>query len=1353
MAGPTPTCSAIVSHTAAFLAELVADPLLRRHLLSAAAAAGGGQQHPAATLQALSLVSDALDTAASCSPSPSSLRAAERLLRSLPAATPLSCLLLALARAARRGAGAAAAVLDLFALDPALARHELAPAAFEALFAPRLLPVMRHFAARRAAAAARTKGEEGGSDEATPMRVLSLMSGAQAQEMRALEREYDKVLDANCRAYALYLKRILEAGEPSSPAVSSPLPQPLPPPELVFGVEDDDDSRGDEDTAPENDESAASSQSELRDNPMWAETEEQPGDLYPRRQGSVKGRRDLLRPPSLYPQRVPPHLIVQQQQALPEKIAASPLSSKQPRPRADAGQLSPEPASFPVRCDAAAVDPLQPLPTPKDFVCPITSQVFDDPVTLETGQTYERRAIQEWLDRGNATCPITRQRLHGAQLPKTNYVLKRLIGAWRDQRRTPSPSSSPSPSPPPATPPPAPATAMAGDSPAPPFPLPVKAAAASSPSPDANTSASAPSPTSVIAQASLESAVAELRAAVSCLCTSEDLAQSERSVLKIERLWRDATAGGADAEPAILAALARPAVLNGFVEILFNSVSAQVLRVAVFLLAELASRDDAVVQTLTRVDSDVDCLAALFKKGLAEAAVLICLLSPAPEQLVEMDLAEALVATIRRGGGDEDPLKMCVSPKAASVILLSQILVEDAAAAADDDSSSTPPVPRSALMSERFIRSLAASLEAEPVEERLAAMRILLRCIWEDGHCRRSIAEKASLGAVLDAFHAVGDADKIDIVRFLYELLKLKKRSAAERLLRTIKEGGSFSMMHTLLVYLQSAPPEHSPVVAGLLLQLDLLVEPRKISMYREEALDCLIQCLKNADFPRCQLLAAETIMCLPGRFSSSGRPLARSTLLKLARVKERYRQSQDLSAARADGEDEMEEGKAASEWERKAAYAVVSHEFGLVFEALSECLRTKNAELFTTSLVCAAWLVHMLSLLPDTGVLGAARVCLLRQFVVVLRSAKHGSDRVLAMVALRSFMNDRGRFFFLLLLLLLLHVSELNLGMCKFVEGMHDITTYIKDVLRTLRELKKSSGLAFEMLKLLSDGQESSVDMWSHKEINQEHSKAITSLSVLHSESEEKLYSGSLDRSIRAWQLRDGVLRCVEVHDTRDPVQSLAVASAVACFVPQGAGVKVLSWGSGSSRVVNANKYVRSMALVHGKLFCGCSDGSVQEIDLASGTLGVIQPGSKRILGKASPVYALQAHGGLLYTGGTPSSSSAASADGGGGAAVKVWSCANYGLVGSMATAAEARSLVVSADLVYVASRAAAVEIWSREKLARIGTLQAGGRVQCMAVDADGDVLVVGTSDGKIQVRPVQRIYYFLHCIELGTE
>lgn len=384
--------------------------------------------------------------------------------------------------------------------------------------------------------------------------------------------------------------------------------------------------------------------------------------------------------------------------------------------------------------------------TPKDFVCPITSQVFDDPVTLETGQTYERCAIQEWLDRGNATCPITRQRLHGAQLPKTNYVLKRLIATWRDQNpatpTTPAPAAA-------ATPP------RSMESPAP-FKI-------NSPSPDtAGSQASAPSPTSVISQASLESAVGELRAAVSCLCTSEELVESEKSVLRIERLWREAGA----AEQAFFSALAKPAVINGFVEILFNSVSAQVLQVAVFLLAELASRDAAVVQTLTRVDSDVDCLVALFKKGLLEAVVLIYLLSPSPEQLIEMDMADALVSTIRQG--DEDALKMCVKPKAASVILLSQIIGEGGR-------GSKSLVPRSALVSERFVRSVAVSLEAEQVEERVAAVRILLRCIGEDGHCRSSIVEKSALGAVLDAFHVVSDADKLDIVRFLCELLKLKR--------------------------------------------------------------------------------------------------------------------------------------------------------------------------------------------------------------------------------------------------------------------------------------------------------------------------------------------------------------------------------------------------------------------------------------------------------------------------------------------------------------------------------------------------------------------------------------------------
>lgn len=44
-----------------------------------------------------------------------------------------------------------------------------------------------------------------------------------------------------------------------------------------------------------------------------------------------------------------------------------------------------------------------------------------------------------------------------------------------------------------------------------------------------------------------------------------------------------------------------------------------------------------------------------------------------------------------------------------------------------------------------------------------------------------------------------------------------------------------------------------------------------------------------------------------------------------------------------------------------------------------------------------------------------------------------------------------------------------------KLSEGMNVLTLHIKDIMKTMRELKKSSVIAYEMLKLLSDGKESS--------------------------------------------------------------------------------------------------------------------------------------------------------------------------------------------------------------------------------------------------------------------------------------
>ncbi|KAL0427020.1 UNVERIFIED_CONTAM: putative E3 ubiquitin-protein ligase LIN-1 [Sesamum latifolium] len=825
---------------------------------------------------------------------------------------------------------------------------------------------------------------------------------------------------------------------------------------------------------------------------------------------------------------------------------------------------------------------------PKDFVCPITTHVFDDPVTLETGQTYERKAIQEWIDRGNSTCPITRQKLSSTQLPKTNYVLKRLIASWQEQNQGSAVSQ-------------------------------FKVMQAK-----VGPEIRSVSPNSVISQATIDGTMSELRLATTDLCTSEILREAETAVLKIERFWEE---GNMQLE--MMSMLTKPPVINSFVEILFNSVDKQVLKATILLLTELGSRDVSVIQTLTAVDSDVECIVELFKKGLLEAVVLVHLLRPQATSLVEMDLVDYLLAVLGNKG-DDDSKKMCTNPRTASLILLGDIIRSSREAR-------LAKIVRS-IVATNAIERIVVSLQAEQVEERIAAVTILLRCVLEDGKCRNIIAEKAELAPVLEIFVRVNDAERFEIVHLLSELVKLNRRNLNEQILHLLKDEGTFSTMHNLLMYLQNTLQDQSPIVAGLLLQLDLLDEPRKMSIYREEAIDALISGLRNSEFPVAQISAAETVLSLQGRFSYSGKSLSRAILLKRAGLDRSYRAFMRKDKRRhnisADDQDTKEDEKSGEEWERRVAFALVSHEFGLLFE--------------------------------DTGVRGAARVCFLSHFVSVFKSQNNTEDRALSMLALNTFIRDP--------------------------EGLQGLGAHMKDILKGLRELKKSSIMAVQMLKVLSEEHDNSA-VWSSEgsELHLiqeicEHTKAVTSLSVLHSS--DKLYSGSLDRTVRVWVVSVEGIYCEQVQEMKDHINNLVVANNIACYIPQGAGVKVYSW-NGSSKLLNQQKYAKCLALVQGKVYCGCMDNSIQEIDLATGTLGIIQNGSKKLLGKAYPIYALQIHDGLIYA-------AAPSFD---GPNVKIWSTSNYSMVGSLQSTSEVRTMAVSSDLVYLGCKGGTVEVWCRKK------------------------------------------------------
>ncbi len=71
---------------------------------------------------------------------------------------------------------------------------------------------------------------------------------------------------------------------------------------------------------------------------------------------------------------------------------------------------------------------------PKELCCPISEELYKDPVLLvESGQTYSRESIEKWFEKGHRTCPLTGKELISTQLVP-NYVVKGLVQTWMEGR-------------------------------------------------------------------------------------------------------------------------------------------------------------------------------------------------------------------------------------------------------------------------------------------------------------------------------------------------------------------------------------------------------------------------------------------------------------------------------------------------------------------------------------------------------------------------------------------------------------------------------------------------------------------------------------------------------------------------------------------------------------------------------------------------------------------------------------------------------------------------------------------------------------------------------------------------------
>ena len=62
---------------------------------------------------------------------------------------------------------------------------------------------------------------------------------------------------------------------------------------------------------------------------------------------------------------------------------------------------------------------------PCEICCPITLEVFRDPVLAVDGFTYEREAILAWFATGSRTSPVTREEI--SDVIFSNYAVRNLV--------------------------------------------------------------------------------------------------------------------------------------------------------------------------------------------------------------------------------------------------------------------------------------------------------------------------------------------------------------------------------------------------------------------------------------------------------------------------------------------------------------------------------------------------------------------------------------------------------------------------------------------------------------------------------------------------------------------------------------------------------------------------------------------------------------------------------------------------------------------------------------------------------------------------------------------------------------
>lgn len=334
----------------------------------------------------------------------------------------------------------------------------------------------------------------------------------------------------------------------------------------------------------------------------------------------------------------------------------------------------------------------------------------------------------------------------------------------------------------------------------------------------------------------------ELIRAINTVCSSDILSECEIAIRIISRAWLDS-----HGDPAIEVALSEASIIEGMLEVLSASDDDEILELIISILAEFVGTNDVIRQILLNLDPQLEIFMSLLRSTslFLKAAVLLYLAKPKAKQMISVHWVPLFLRVLEFGDQLQTLFTVQCSPQVAAIYFIEQLLT-----GFDEDRN---------LENARHVVSLgglnllAQQIERGDTHERTNAALIMSCCIRADGSCRNFLAENLNKASLLElivlencknsnsyAFSLLTELlclNRYELLPFTFSSISsihiiliqeiLTRRTQIIEFLCGLKEGWSgLNTMHILLARLHRAPEEEYPLVAAILLQLDLLVIP-----------------------------------------------------------------------------------------------------------------------------------------------------------------------------------------------------------------------------------------------------------------------------------------------------------------------------------------------------------------------------------------------------------------------------------------------------------------------------------------------------------------------------------------------